>query len=55
MSYEKRRVELMKCDCITGINELGECVCFPVETVHCENRDGYMRCEVCGKVKDYVI
>ncbi len=54
MSYERRRIELMKCDCTLYMDGLDRF--FPSEkTVHCENRDGYMRCEVCGKVKDYVI
>ena len=43
MSYEKRRVVLMNCDCSFG---------GTVQTVHCEDKDGNMRCEVCGRVKD---
>lgn len=52
MSYERRRVELMGCDCTTGFNDSGECVSYPVVTVHCETKNGEMRCEVCGKVKE---
>ena len=44
MSYEKRRVGLMNCDCTIG--------CYPEETVHCENSDGKMRCEICGRIKE---
>ena len=46
MSYERRMriVKMMDCDC-----ELLDNV---PQTVHCENADGYMRCEVCGRVKE---
>lgn len=44
MSYYKRIVKLMDCDCAYGKNEVG--------TVHCENEDGFMRCEICGEVKE---
>ena len=41
MSYGKRRVELMNCSCT-----------FFEKTVHCEDSDGKMRCEICGKTKE---
>lgn len=44
MSYIKRIVKLMDCDCEFYEN-IGK-------TVHCENSDGNMRCETCGKVKE---
>ena len=44
MSYKRRRVELMNCDC-----SLFE---GTVQTVHCEDVDGKMGCEVCGKIKE---
>lgn len=55
MNYNKRRVELIECDCdldIIGVNSVGGLVIYPVTTVHCENSDGQMRCEICGKVKE---
>lgn len=55
MSYYRRIVELIECDCdlgVAGINNIGGLVIYPVKTVHCENSDGQMRCEVCGKIKE---
>ena len=51
MSYDRRRMKLILCDCITGINSSGECVSYPEKTLHCENSDGEMRCEICGRIK----
>lgn len=51
MSRNRRRIELIKCDCTEGIGELGQIVCYPENTVHIENIDGDMRCMICGKVK----
>ena len=44
MSYKRRRVELMDCDCALFEDT--------VQTVHCENSDGKMRCEICGRIKE---
>jgi len=46
MSYGRwiRIVKMMCCDC--------ELLDGESKTVHCENSDGYMRCEVCGRVKE---
>ena len=37
MSYERRRMELICCSCCDE------------KTVHCETKDGEMRCEICGR------
>lgn len=44
MSYERRKVMLMDCDCMVLKGEF--------QTVHCENADGEMRCETCGRIKE---
>lgn len=43
MSFIRRKVELRDCDCNFYEDT--------VKTVHCENSDGNMRCEICGRVK----
>ena len=44
MSYERRKVVLMNCDCFL-FEDL-------TQTVYCENSDGKMRCEICGRIKE---
>lgn len=51
MSYDRRKVTLQCCDCTTGIDDFGNVRGHHVATVHCENKDGFMRCEMCGKIK----
>ncbi len=52
MSYDRRKVELMECDCVTYIGDLGNIISYPELTVHCETKDRQMRCEICGKIKE---
>jgi len=39
MGYNNRKVELTKCEYCED------------NTVHCENKDGMMRCLICGTIK----
>lgn len=54
MSKNRRRIELIPCSCTETcvINEFCLIVMTPENTVHIENKDGYMRCLICGNLKE---
>ncbi len=51
MSKNKRRIELIYCSCTVDISESGEINSNIDKTVHVENKDGEMRCIICGNIK----